>query len=131
MVVEELLRNDIQELLDSDKLSSFIDDISKRTATAKHWFDSLIKPIFICLLFVRAEREREWLLHLTLVKEMLPYFYAAGHHNYAMYGSCYLRNMETLPCEVLEKFMKGEPAMRHQEGYLNGIWSNMSLKLHL
>ena len=79
MEVEELLRNDIQELLDSDKLSSFIDDISKRIATAKHWIDNLIKAIFICLLFVRAERERKWLLYLTSVKEILPYFYAAGH----------------------------------------------------
>ena len=34
MVVEELLQNDIQELLDSEKLSSFIDGISKRIATA-------------------------------------------------------------------------------------------------
>ena len=34
MVVEELLQNDIQELLGSDKLSSFIDGISKRIATA-------------------------------------------------------------------------------------------------
>ena len=80
MVVEELLRDDIQELLDSDELSSFIDDVSKRSATAKHWINNLIKPIFICLLFVRAEREGGWLLHLTSVKEMLPYFYAAGHH---------------------------------------------------
>ena len=113
MEVEELLRNDIQELLDSDKLSSFIDDISKRIAIAKHWIDNLIKPIFICLLFVRAERERERLVHLTSVKEMLPYFNVAGHHNYVRYGPHYLRNMETLPCEVLEKFMKEEPVMRH------------------
>ena len=131
MIVEELLRNDIQELLDLDKLSTFIDNFSKRSATAKHWMDNLIKPIFICLLFARAEREREWLFQLTSMKEMLPYFYAAGHHNYVRYGSYYLRNTETLPCEVLEKFMKGEHVMRHQEGYWNGIWSNMSLKLHL
>ena len=128
MVVEELLRNDIHEPLDSDKLSSFTDDVSKRSAIAKHWIDSLIKPIFICLLFARADREGEWLLHLKSVKEMLSYFYAAGHHNYARYGSYYLRNIETLPCEVLEKFMKGEHVIRHQEGYWNGIWSDMFIE---
>ena len=90
MVVEELLRNDIQELLDSDELSSFI-DVSKQSATAKHWIDNLIKPIFICLLFVRAEGEGEGLLHLTSVKEMLPYFYVAGHHNYARYEEIWKR----------------------------------------
>ena len=129
MVVEGLIRNDIQELLNSDELSSFIDDVSKRSATAKHWINNLIKPIFICLLFVRAEREGEWLLHLTSVKEMLLYFYAVGHHNYARYGSYYLRNMETLPCEVLEKFMKGKHLMRHQEGYWNGIWPDMFIEI--
>ena len=121
MIVEELLQNDIQELLGSDELSSFIDDISRKSATATHWIDNLIKPTFNWLLFVRAEREGEWLLHLTSVKEMLPYFYAAGHHNYARHSSYYLRNMETLPCEVLEKFMEGEHVTRHQEGYWNGI----------
>ena len=36
MVVKEFLRNDIQKLLDCDKLSRFIDDVSKRKATDKH-----------------------------------------------------------------------------------------------
>ena len=121
MLVKELLQNDFQELLDYDELSRFIDDVSKRIAAAKHWIDNLIKPIFICLLFVRAERGGQSLIHLTSVKEMLPYFYVADHHDYARYGSYYLRNMETLPCEVLEKFMKGEHVIRHQEGYWNGI----------
>ena len=113
MIVEELLQNDIQELLDPDKLSTFIGNFSKRSATAKDWMDDLIKTICICLLFGKAEREREWLLQLTSVKDMLPYFYVCGHHIYVRYGSYYLRNMETLPCEVLEKFMKGEHVMRH------------------
>ena len=34
MVVEELLQNNIQELLDYKELSSFIDDVSKRSVTA-------------------------------------------------------------------------------------------------
>ena len=75
-----------------------------------------------------AESEAEWLLHLISFKEMLPYFYAAGHYNYTSYGSYFFRNMETLPCEVLEKFMIGEHVMRHQEGYCNGIWSDMVIQ---
>ena len=34
MAVEELLQNNIQELLDYEVLSSFIDDVSKRSVTA-------------------------------------------------------------------------------------------------
>ena len=38
------------------------------------------------------------------------------------------RNIETLTCEVLEKFLKGQHVMRHQKGYWNGIWSDMFTK---
>ena len=36
--------------------------------------------------------------------------------------------METLSCEVLEKFMKGEHVMRQQKDYRNGILSDMFIK---
>ena len=65
---------------------------------------------------------------VTSVKEMLSYVYATGHHNYARYGSCYLRNIKTLPCQVLEKVMKGEHVRRYQEGCWNGIWSDMFIE---
>ena len=31
------------------------------------------------LIFIRAEQEGEWALHLWTVNEMIPYFIAAGH----------------------------------------------------
>jgi hypothetical protein len=77
------------------------------------------------MLFVRAEQEGEWPLHLYAVSKMLPYFFAAGHQNYARYGLYYMRSMERLPNDVLTKFMKGEHVKRHQAGYWNGIWSDM------
>ena len=99
----------------------FLEIISGNSLTNKHLVENLIKPLFTCLLFVSAEREEEWLLHLAVVKSMVPYFYATGHHNYARYGSYYLHNMEKLSQEVLIKFMKGEHVMRHQQGYWGGI----------
>ena len=36
--------------------------------------------------------------------------------------------MEKLPKHILERFMKGEHVMRHQEGYWNGIWSDMLIE---
>ena len=59
------------------------------------------------MMFVRAEREGDWLLHLASYKQMLPYFFAAGHVTYARYVLCYLREMERLPQEVLSHFTKG------------------------
>ena len=67
-------------------------------------------------------------LHLEACKRMLPYFFAAGHANYARYGVYYLHSMKKLPKEILEKFLKGEHVMRHQDGYRNGIWSDMLIE---
>ena len=41
---------------------------------------------------------------------------------------CYIRSMEALPTEVLERFVKGEHVMRHQRGLWNGIWSDMFIE---
>ena len=72
--------------------------------TSKMWVDAFIKPILIMMLYVRAEREGDWLLHLQAVKPMLPYFFASRHVNYARYGVYYLRSMEDLPNNVLQHF---------------------------
>ena len=63
------------------------------------------------MLFVRPEREGDRPLHLWAVGAMLIYFFAAGHWNYARYGLYYLRSMERLPDEVLEKFLRGKHVM--------------------
>ncbi|KAK2185277.1 hypothetical protein NP493_241g06091 [Ridgeia piscesae] len=80
------------------------------------------------MMFVWAEREGDWPLHLATYKQMLPYFFAAGHVNYARYGLCYLREMERLPQEVLSHFMKGEHVMYHSDALWNGIWSDMMIE---
>ena len=80
------------------------------------------------MLFVRAERESDWPLHLVAVKRMLPYFFASGHVNYARYGLYYLRSMESLQGEQLSMFMRGERVMHHVPGLWNGIWSDMYIE---
>ena len=80
------------------------------------------------MLFVRAEREGEWALHLYAVSQILPYFFAAGHQHYARYGLYHLRSMEKLPPDVEDRFMKGDHVMRHQRGLRNAIWSDMFIE---
>ena len=82
----------------------------------------------LILLYVRAEREGEFALHLYVCRKMMPNFFAAGHVNYARYGLCYLRSMERLSGNVLQKFMAGEHVLRHQAGIFNGIWSDMAIE---
>ena len=71
---------------------------------------------FIMMMYVWTKWEADWPLHLKALQLMLPYFFAAGHVNYALYGLYYLRSMEGLPQNVLKCFMNGEHVMRHLPG---------------
>ena len=85
LLTEELLRGTIVQMDSYDSLMKVLDDKSKKSRTAKLWVENLIKPVMLMMMFVRAEREADWPLHLLCVKEMMPYFFAAGHFNYARY----------------------------------------------
>ena len=80
------------------------------------------------MIYVRAERETEWSLHLWAMQQIIPYFFAARHVNYARYGLYYLRSIERLPENVLKRFLNGEHVMRHNPGVWNGIWSDMETR---
>ena len=85
MVVEELLSSIIVTSEDYEQLMSILNDKANKSRTAKLWTDNLIKPVFLMMIFVRAEREADWPLHLWAVEEMLPYFFASSHCNYARF----------------------------------------------
>ena len=102
-------------------MPSRLEKAASVSKTSKLWADCFIKPVFIMMLYVRAEREGDWPLPLAAVKKMLPYFFASAHVNYARYGLYYLRSMESLGEEELSKFMKGEHVMHHVPGLWNGI----------
>ena len=99
IVAEELLRPLLTggTVNDMHDLKSILSDISSRSKTSHLWIDCVIKAVFIMMMYIRAEREADWCLHLTAVKEMLPYFFVAGHANYARYGVYFLRTMERMP----------------------------------
>lgn len=131
LVAEELLRKVLQEnpyMSTYDELEIWLKDAADKSRTAKLWTEMLIKPVFIMMLYIRAERESDWPLHLDAVQQMLPYFFASGHVNYARYGTYYLQSMQNLPPDVQEKFMKGLHVMHHNPGFWNGIWSDMYIE---
>lgn len=130
IVSEEMLRplfanQDCQNVEEFDMALEHLRQYSK---TSKLWIDCVIKAVFLIMRFIRAERESDWLLHLQCVKEMLPYFFASGHVNYARYGLYYLRSMENMPEECRSRFLKGEHTMRHVPGLWNSIWSDMFIE---
>ena len=124
MLCEELLRDILQDADTFDDLLQLLERRAVQSRTTKLWLDRLINPVLI-MLFVCAEREEEWVLHLHAVALMMPYFFAAGHVNYARYGLYYLRSIESLPKEVQSRFRNGQHVMRYKAGIWNAIWSDM------
>ena len=82
MVDEELLQPIISRAESHEDIVSSLEKEATTSRTAK---------------YVRAEREAEWSLHLWAMQQMIPYFFAAVHVNYASYGLYYMRSMERLP----------------------------------
>ena len=109
-------------------LEEFLNDISLKSCLAEHWVKNLIKPLLLMMLYVRAEREGEFALHLDVCKKMLPYFFAVGHWNYARDGVAYVQMMQNLPDNILKPLMKGEHVVRLQEGLWNAIWMDMTIE---
>ena len=125
MLTEELLREMLQQQADvqsMDTLQAHLDHLSGLSRTSKFWIETIIRPTLLMMKFVRAERESDFPLHLQVVKEALPYFFSAGHINYARYGVYYLRQMEHLPDDIQKRFENGEHTIHLKSGIWNGIW---------
>lgn len=130
MVIEVILTPIIgdAEVKCPDTFMASLEARALKSETCKLWLDCLIKPVLLMMAYVRAEREGEWPLHVHCVRAMMPYFFAAGHQNYARLGLVYLRAIENLPEDILRYFLKGKHVMRHMKGLWNGIWSDMFIE---
>ena len=97
----ELLRGHMGNMFKYDDPTKFLDDVSTKCCLAEHLVCNLIKPVLLIMLYVKAEREGEFALHLDVCRKMLPYFFVACHWNYAADGAVYVQLMENLPGYVL------------------------------
>ena len=93
--------------------------------TGKSWTNALrayvpshclIKPTLLALHLLRAQRDGDFLLQQVSLEAMMPYFFAAGHMNYARYITWYLRNVENLPTTAKNDLMEGAYVCRHSDG---------------
>ena len=79
IVVVELLSMLIDKTTTQDDLNETLQVLQKDSQLAEHWITNLIYPVFLIMLYVRAEREGEFSLHLYACYKMVPYFFAASH----------------------------------------------------
>jgi hypothetical protein len=77
IVVEEVISSIVQNVTSAEELFVSLDVKAGESKTTMMWVNCLIKPVFLMMLYARAEREEDWPLHLY-VKEMLPYVLLCG-----------------------------------------------------
>ena len=59
-------------------------------------WNSYIELVSLLLKYIRSTREGCWTLHVSAIREMLPWFHAYDCTNYACYASYYWADMATL-----------------------------------
>ena len=130
MLTEEMLRNLLRDnpgITSMEHLLNCLKERSERSKTTKLWSDTPIKGLFIMTAFVRGAHEQDFPLQLAAVKAMLPYFAAAGCHNYLRYGSFYIHHMESLPIECLAA-LKNDCGLRLIPGFNNSIFTDQFIE---
>ena len=83
MVIEELLRAILIATGIYEQLIAILGDIVSQSRTSKQWIANLIKPGLLMMVFLRAERDASWPVHVWAEADMLPGFFASSHCNYA------------------------------------------------
>ena len=84
----------------------FIDTKEKENVNFAFWL-GYMEMVSIWLMFIRAQRDGLWELHLQSFRSMLPFFLRYDHYNYGRWGPVYLAEMKSLPQEVYHEFEAG------------------------
>ncbi|MES9884700.1 MAG: hypothetical protein ABW185_27970 [Sedimenticola sp.] len=124
MVVTGLLKKSI---LSGKRTIEDMDEMLSTPSSKTHrlWVDCFIIPVILAHLFIRAERESKYALHMYCLTRMLPYFFAAGHWNYARYLTHHINEFLTqVDEEALTTFYNGQHVCRHKDGSWNGVFSD-------
>ena len=64
MVVAALIKNAISEGTTANEIEVYLNRVRAGSLIGRLWVDCLVQPVLIPHLFVRAERQADWLLHL-------------------------------------------------------------------
>ena len=125
VVVIELLKTLTGEDTRQNDMTTILQYLNNKSRLAEDWMKNLIRLVLLMLMYVSAEREGEFGLHLYAFKEMIPYVFTTGHWNYARDSIVYLRTMKKLPNSLLDKFMNGEHVVHLKNGLCYEVWSDM------
>ncbi|CAH0381987.1 unnamed protein product [Bemisia tabaci] len=121
----------------SQKLSAVLIQTEGKGPTSKLWCQ-YYRMVTLLLQFTAAERSGDWQLHLSTIKDMLPFFHATGHFSYAKSSQIqiYLQDMADLESKLsegeLERFVgEGYFTIRRGDKYWSGTWTDMIIEQNL
>ncbi|KAK3931380.1 Glucans biosynthesis protein D [Frankliniella fusca] len=91
------------------------------------------RMVLLLLLFLRAARSADWHLHMYCIREMLPYFVASGHINYARSALLFLHLMTDLerrvpPIEYQKLVEQGYFAVFRSNKEFAGLWMDLVIE---
>ena len=99
--------------------NQFVESESQQNSNFAFW-SSYIEMVGELLLFTRATREGNWSLHLSAVRNMLPWYFSYNRINYSRYLSAYYLEMcdlQTTHPDIHEKFVSGEFCVQRQSSH--------------
>lgn len=134
-LLEQVLNGEssMDDIIDSKAIDNIIAKLQKEKSSledlrmAQLWI-LYMDMIDILRKFIKAERTGNWLLHLQAVRDMLPFFAAAGHHHYAKSGYLYLQQMEELydkHPEIYSKFKERYHVIRRTDRFWAGLSTDL------
>ena len=95
---------------DEDGAASFTkweDAMRQRSPTFLFW-DLIIKYETLVLILVRAHRERDVSLFVTVLEQLAPLFFVLDHTNYARWVPVHIRDMKSLPDSIRREFQENQ-----------------------
>lgn len=122
---EEIVEQNGQTFISNENLEKHLQEyigfVSTKNSNSTYAFwSSYLEMVEILLIFIRATREGNWLLHLSAVRSMLPWFFAYDRVNYSRYLSiywCEMTNMHLTHPSVCCEFSAGKFAVQQQTNY--------------
>ena len=116
--VDRVQSQDIHDLL--TKLEIFTESKCKSCPTFAFW-NSYLELVEILMLFIRATREGNWSLHMSSVRDMIPWYFAYDRVNYARYMPVYwmeMMNLDRSHPEILHSLQNGTFAVQQQTDHM-------------
>ena len=67
VVAEELLQPYLRDMDQADELEDVLNKVKHESQTSKVWVDCWVIPVFLIMIYVRADRGGDWALRLYVV----------------------------------------------------------------